>query len=96
MVLEYLACREAFLLASSHNCLDIIVEGDALIVIQAIACHIIPIAIKELIKDIHELSKSFRSISFNHVKRGGNQVAHSLAHKAIYDVFFFFIMSMLK
>lgn len=84
-MLEYLACREAFVVAYNACFFDIIIERDSLIVIQTISSHVIPTIIDGLIKNIIYLINSFRSISFKHVRRYGNKAVYPLAYKAIKD-----------
>ncbi|XP_021621517.1 uncharacterized protein LOC110621552 [Manihot esculenta] len=80
LILEYLACREALLIAHNHNLEDTMVEGDSLMVIQTTTDHIISLIIQVLIKDIQELYKLFRLISFLHID--GNKTTYSLTFKA--------------
>lgn len=83
-VTEALAFREALIFAANNGLTDIIVEGDALQIVQAINkggdqfsdC-------SSIISDCLELLPLFSTYSFQHVKRSCNRVAHSLAKKSL-------------
>ena len=61
----------------------LVIEGDAKTVIRALQCGGWERAQGgHQIKDISTIKNSFQSISFSHVGRQGNVVAHALAQRA--------------
>ena len=80
---EVMAGRRALLFAKELGFERVLVEGDSEGVIKAIKeKSLLSSGWGHLLKDIHALSLSFSCISFLHVKRLGNRVAHSLAHRS--------------
>ncbi|KAJ9147286.1 hypothetical protein P3X46_029463 [Hevea brasiliensis] len=88
LVLESLACRDTALLAVNRGFHFIIVEGDSLLVINVVKNLVIPQDIQQVIHDVRQLSLSFTSISFSHVKRTCNLAAHALVSKFLYNSHF--------
>ncbi|XP_050211337.1 uncharacterized protein LOC126661530 [Mercurialis annua] len=89
VIVEALALREAIQLAGRLRFKEVIFEGDAKGIIEAmrsgartdLACDVI-------LHDCRILCQSFALVSFSFVRRSGNWVAHSLAKKALRDVSF--------
>ena len=80
---EVMAGRRALLFAKELGFERVLVEGDSEGVIKAIKeKSLLSSGWGHLLKDIHALSLSFSCISFLHVKRLGNRVAHSLARRS--------------
>ncbi|XP_030964662.1 uncharacterized protein LOC115985912 [Quercus lobata] len=80
---EVMAARKALLFAKELGFEKVVVEGDSEVVIKAIKeKSLLSSGWDHLLKDIHALSLSFSCISFLHVKRLGNRVAHSLARRS--------------
>ena len=83
-MVEALAARRAVLFAREIFILQAMVEGDSLQVIKAINTskpHKAPSG--HIIDEIKLLSSFLSCCNFVHVKRGGNKLAHALAHQAI-------------
>nr|XP_023901171.1 uncharacterized protein LOC112013014 [Quercus suber]POF20541.1 hypothetical protein CFP56_51938 [Quercus suber] len=77
---EALACRRAMEFAKEISAMDCIFEGDPEVLIKAICREDASNPEYGLvIEDILVLARDFHFISFNHVKRSGNQLAHHLA-----------------
>ena len=61
---------------------DIVVESDALIMVQVLnGISALPFAVLVVIQGIMDLSKGFRRVEFSHVKRQGNRSAHVLSSR---------------
>ena len=61
-----------------------IVEGDSKVVVKALRCKEYGLApYAHLIKDLSLFSGLYSKLSYSHVKRDGNKVAHSLARLAL-------------
>ena len=82
-IVEALACRKALEFAKEVSALHCVIEGDAEVIIKAIlsmdSSH--P-EYGHVLEDIFDLAEDFSFISFCHVKRVGNSVAHYLARRA--------------
>ncbi|KAJ9177612.1 hypothetical protein P3X46_012813 [Hevea brasiliensis] len=85
LVLESLACRDAALLAVNRGFHYVVLEGNSLLVINAVKNSVIPQNIQQIIYDVRQLSLSFTSISFSHVRRTCNLAAHALATKFLHE-----------
>ena len=83
-IAEALAIAWALQLARLEKFLDIQVEGDAQVCINAINGHTadIPWKILQVISNVKVLAALFKSCSFVWVRRSANSVAHSLAKEA--------------
>nr|POE58151.1 putative ribonuclease h protein [Quercus suber] len=80
---EVIATRRALLFARELGFERVLVEGDSEVVINAIKeKSLISSDWGHILRDIHALSYSFSGISFLHVKRSGNSVAHHLARRS--------------
>ena len=78
---EVIAARRALVFAKELGFERVMVEGDSEIIIKAIKEKtLLSSVLGHILEDIHVLSGSFSSISFHHIKRMGNCVAHRLAH----------------
>ena len=65
-----------------------IVEGDSRVIINAIkGDNMFHSEFGHILQDIIFLSSFFTSISFRHLKRQGNCMAHRLARRAIFNPF---------
>ena len=61
----------------------VLVEGDSEIIVNAICGKsLLSSVLGHILEDIHVLSSTFSSISFHHIKRLGNCVAHRLARRS--------------
>ena len=79
-----LAVHRALLLAKKLGFQRLIVEGDSKVIINAINGEIMAQSeFGHILQDIKSLISSFCSISFCHVRRHGNCLAHCLARRAI-------------
>ena len=82
-VLELFAAKRAVTFSLESGISRAVVEGDSATVIKAIQFGGWELAQGgHLIHDISTLKDSFQSISFSHVVRQGNAVAHALAQRA--------------
>ena len=82
-VLELFAAKRAVTFSLESGISRAVVEGDSATVIKAIQFGGWELAQGvHLIHDISTLKNSFQSISFSHVVRQGNAVAHALAQRA--------------
>ena len=82
-ILELLVAKRAVLFSLETGTMKSVIEGDAETVIRALQCGGWERAQGgHLIKDISAIKNSFQSISFSHVGRQGNAVAHALAQRA--------------
>ena len=80
---EAMSCRRAVKFAYEVGIHDIIVEGDSLIVIQALSHgEVCEAPYGNLIDDILVLASSLSIVEFKHVKRSCNRVADALAKKS--------------
>lgn len=71
----------ALKMARLQNYSRLIMEGDSLALISKLKAKRTPNNfLGFLISDFHSICSSFEFISFNHVKRGCNLVAHAIAH----------------
>ena len=81
---EAMAARRAILLAQEISLTRVVMEGDSLKVIEAINS---PKQCRtqwgHIIEDIKIASLYLQECSFCHVSRGGNNLAHSLARRAV-------------
>ncbi|KAK9988416.1 hypothetical protein SO802_028655 [Lithocarpus litseifolius] len=83
-VIKALAIRRAirFAIETSFSC--VIIESDSLLVIKAIQDNAESTCdFRHIIEDVKHLSMAMKSCEFHHSKRQANQVAHTLARKAI-------------
>ncbi|XP_030957725.1 uncharacterized protein LOC115979809 [Quercus lobata] len=98
---ESKAIEAGLLFAQDINILDIVVESDSLIMVQALnGISAPPSAVSVVIQGILDLSKGFRRAEFSRVKRQGNRLGHALAKHAIHIEFkssvpFFLLYSIL-
>ena len=84
MVYWLLAALKALSFAHDLGFQNIVLEGDALNLIQALKAqeqNLLPWGL--LVEDVKEYGKKFRRVSYSHVKRNGNSVAHNLAKYAL-------------
>ncbi|XP_030931047.1 uncharacterized protein LOC115956926 [Quercus lobata] len=82
-ILELLAARRAVSFSAELEHLRCVCEGDSLSVVNALkGSGLVLSSGGHLLADISSLSNSFQSISFAHVGRQGNAVAHALAQRA--------------
>ena len=81
---EALACSRAVVFAKELCLLSVIVEGDSMQIVQAASNKRANLTLfGHVINEIHESCSSFNRISFQHVRRDGNKLAHSLARRAV-------------
>ncbi|KAJ9135942.1 hypothetical protein P3X46_033062 [Hevea brasiliensis] len=90
LVLEALACKLAVQLAIDKVINDVIVEGDALVVIQGVQSQEPMLEIQGIIQDVAILTQSIQRISFTHASRVCKKAAHSLAQKSLHDLSFLY------
>lgn len=77
---EAIACSDMIKFGQEQRILDIIIEGDSITVIKKCRKNEQDKSvISALIQNIKRRSQDFRSISFHHVNRRANQLAHILA-----------------
>ena len=83
-LVEALVARRALIFAQEISIFKAKVEGDSLKVIQALN-NPKPnrTQIGHIICDIQILGVGMQSCTFNHTRRGGNRLAHSLAKRAV-------------
>ena len=81
---EALAARRAVIFARELSLFNIIVEGDCLHVIQALQrtdpCNML---FGHIIDETKRMGQMLRGCRFQHVRREGNSLAHSLAKKTV-------------
>lgn len=78
--IEALATSRALEFATDIGLDNAIVEGDSLVVTQALKTKDVGlVAYGLLIKDACSLAGNFSEVSYSHIKREGNKVAHCLA-----------------
>ena len=81
---EALACCRAVVFAKELCLLSVIVEGDSMRIVQAASNKRANLSLfGHVINEIHDSWSSFSRISFQHVRRDGNMLAHSLARRAV-------------
>ena len=81
---EALVARKALMFAHELGFQSVILEGDALGLIQALKSqeqNVCPLGL--LVEDVKVYSNHFQRVLYSHVKRNGNSVAHSLVKHAI-------------
>ena len=62
---------------------DVILEGDSMIVYNALCEKSFPLSsVEPVVRGIQEMAKDFRWIEFSHVRRQGNRSAHLLTKHA--------------
>ena len=82
-MVEVLAAQRALIFANERGFDKVILEGDSEIAIRAMKCDDYSVAsFGHIISDIKALSAQFRCVIFQHTRRQGNMVAHSLARIA--------------
>ena len=79
---EAIAVLEGVLLAAKMEVSHVIIESDALSIIQAINDQVFGGELDHIVQNIWEVSSVFSWCSFHHLKREGNRVAHELAKVA--------------
>jgi ribonuclease HI len=86
---EYKALIKALEFALSYKIKDLIIEGDAKVLIQQInkICNVNCEHIKPLYNKVVNLKNNFDSINFEHIYRKKNIMADSLANQALYNYF---------
>ena len=83
--LEILAALKALEFAADLGLIFMVLEGDLKILMNALMDNSLSLAsFGLLIQDIKAYAEFFRCISFSHVCREGNIVAHNLARHACY------------
>ncbi|KAL4341176.1 hypothetical protein GQ457_08G012070 [Hibiscus cannabinus] len=81
-VAEAYACIDALMLARDVGFNSVIIEGDALTVINKANCREADRSVlRSLMKQIHSMRAFFASLMFSHVVRTCNEVAHLLARE---------------
>nr|XP_023897448.1 uncharacterized protein LOC112009346 [Quercus suber] len=81
---EALAARRALELALETGLNKGVLEGDSLILMNALKSNSHSLAqFGHIVNDIHYLAFQFPMISFSHVRRHCNSVAHSIARRAL-------------
>ena len=79
-----MAARKALMFAHELGFQRIILEGDALGLIQALKSQEQNLSpLNSLVEDVKLYSNHFQRVLYSHVKRNGNSVAHNLAKHAI-------------
>ena len=87
-MVEVLAARRALLFAKELGFESLVVEGNVEGIIHAInGDSMLNSEYGHILQDIKLLSSSVRNVSFNHIRRQGNFVAHRLARRAICNHF---------
>ena len=81
-VTKALALQDGVLLALELGISHVIVEFDALSIIQAINEDVLGGELGHIMQNIKDISSSFSWCSFQHLIRSGNRVAHDLAKAA--------------
>ena len=85
-ILELLAARRAVSFSADLVHTQCVCKGDSQSVVNALKGSNMDHSRGHLIKDILSHSNSFQSISFAHVGRQGNAIAHALAQRARYSL----------
>ncbi|KAK8624992.1 hypothetical protein V6N13_089876 [Hibiscus sabdariffa] len=79
---EAYVCVNALNLARDTRLLSVIIEGDALTVINMVNCSgIDQSSLRALTKQVHDMRSFFSSLSFSYVGRSCNTIAHLLARE---------------
>jgi len=88
-MVKVLAAHRALLFARELGFKSLVIEGDLEIIIKAIngGGTMLLSEFGHISHDIHSLVSSFQSVSFQHVRRLGNCVAHRLARRPICNSF---------
>nr|XP_023889265.1 uncharacterized protein LOC112001321 [Quercus suber] len=81
-ITEALALQDGVLLALELGISHVIVESDALSIIQAINEDVFGGELGHIVQNIKDISSSFSWCSFQHLIRSGNRAAHELARAA--------------
>nr|POE83024.1 hypothetical protein CFP56_42966 [Quercus suber] len=81
-ITKAMALQEGVLLASEMGISHVLVESDALSIIQAILEGDLGGELGHIIQNIKDISSSFSWCSFQRLKRSGNRVAHEIARAA--------------
>ncbi|XP_075665557.1 uncharacterized protein LOC142635251 [Castanea sativa] len=82
-MVELLAAHRAMLFTQEVSLRDTIVEGDSVTIISTLQNgKMQKSSMGHLINDTLSIVSSFRSLSFSHILRQGNAVAHALARRA--------------
>ena len=84
-ITESLALQEGVLLASDLGISHVLVELNALSVIQAISRYDLGGDQGHIIQNIKDISSSFSWCSFQHLKRSGNRAAHEVARAGCFS-----------
>ena len=80
---EAKAYEVGLLLARHLELRDVVLEGDSLIISNALKRHTIPpSSVDAIMEGIHELGAELGIVHFSHVRRIGNKPAHILARQA--------------
>ena len=88
-MVEVLAARRALVFAKELGFDRVVVEGDSANTITSINGRLMDLsAMGHVLLDIKSLSSCFSFISFQHINREGNCVAHKLARQAANIPFF--------
>ncbi|XP_050238292.1 uncharacterized protein LOC126687779 [Mercurialis annua] len=89
MVVEALALREAILVARRLQVMEIIFEGDAKCIIDAMKGELsVDLDCDVILEDCRRLCQTFRLVSFEFIRRSGNWVANYLAKRSLRDNLF--------
>ena len=81
---EAKAFEAGLLLARDIGIQDVILEGDSLVIYNALCeASLPPSSVASVVLGMLDLCKKFRLIKFSHVKRKGNRLAHLLAKYAV-------------
>ena len=81
---EAMAANKAVEFGSELGLHNAIIEGDSVVVAKALKCkefRLVPYA--HLLKDVSLFSGLYLQLSYSHVKRDGDKVAHNLARLAL-------------
>ena len=82
--IEALAASRALEFAANIGLDNVIVEGDSLVVTQALKTKVVVLAAYGLlIRDAFSLAGNFSEVYYSHIKREGNKVVHGLAKLAV-------------
>ena len=81
---EAMAYEAGLLFAKDIGTQDFIVEGDSLVIHQALCeASMLPSSVAAVVQGIQDLCKDFRGVQFSHVRRQGNRPTHLLAKHAL-------------
>ncbi|XP_010684219.1 putative ribonuclease H protein At1g65750 [Beta vulgaris subsp. vulgaris] len=79
-IAEAMAIREVLAIAGAAGFREIILENDCLKLISQLKKHVLEnSSFGNIVKDILDYVQAFNVVSFNHICRSGNTVAHNLA-----------------